>query len=166
MSTIPLKQNRHETTIVGTDANSTTLRDLTTELASLTTTSDNSPATPTEGNIEIESMSHTPLSMASSNHSEEKRIKKRKLSFEATMLRQKKQRVDDSATVMPSTIGIVGASTEVSTAEIPLAPSVMDNEDEIKMSEAEEAEEKRIKKKNSHEASVNLGLGKSIIIIR
>jgi hypothetical protein len=164
MSTNPLKQNHHETTIVGTDVNSTTLRDLTTELSSLTTTSDNPPATPTEGNIEIESMSHIPL--ASSNHSEEKRIKKRKLSFEATMLRQKKQRVDDSATVMPSMIGVVVASTEVSTAEIPPAPSVMENEDEIKISEAEEAEEKRIKKKNFNEASVTLGLGKSIIIIQ
>lgn len=153
MSTTPLDQNHQESTTVGTEANSsTTLRDMTTELASLTTTSDNPPTN------EIESMSHPPLSMAPSNHSEEKRIKKRKLSFETTMLRQKKQRVDDSATVIPSTIGIVMASTEVHTAEIPLVAPFVANEDV--MSEAEEAEEKRIKRKNSHEASVNLGLGK------
>lgn len=75
------------------------------------------------------------------------------------MLRQKKQRVDDSATMMPSTIGIVMASTEVFT-EIPPAPPVVDKEYETIMSEAEEADEKRVKRKNSHEASVSLGLGK------
>jgi len=163
MSIPPLEQNNHEATIVGTEANST-LRDLTTELdpSSLSTTFDDPPVPPAEQGI-IESMS-PPLNMASTDHSEEKRIIKRKLPFEATLLRQKKQRVNDPETVMPSTIGIVVASkTEVSTADLPPAPPVVANEDELKMSEAEEAEEKRVKRKISHEASVNLGLGKSII---